>query len=147
VQGVADKYPPSAQNEKYAAESPPPKGENSMARVTPAPHVLKEADQFSPACANAAVARCCEACSRLFHAELAEGEDKLFPAHDAAKAYRNAMPPLSGYENIRDFIACTAHGMIIGAIYEDQGSKLLYAAQVALATLHREPSPKEPKAA
>ena len=45
------------------------------------------------------------------------------------------MPPLIGYQNICDFIACTGYGMLIGAIKDDSGSKLLYAAQVALATV------------
>jgi hypothetical protein len=48
------------------------------------------------------------------------------------------MPPLSGYRNICDFIACAAYGMLLGAIKDENGTKLLYAAQVALATLPRE---------
>jgi hypothetical protein len=111
-----------------------------MAKVTPTPHVLTEADQSSPASANPAVARCCEAWSRLYHAELAKGHAWPFAGFDAGKAYRNAMPTLSGYENIRDFIACAAHGMLIGAISGDEGTKLLYAAQVALSTVRRQPA-------
>ena len=53
-------------------------------------------------------------------------------------AYRLAMPPLSGYQNICDFIACAGYGMLLGAIKESNGAKLLYAAQVALATVPRE---------
>jgi hypothetical protein len=53
------------------------------------------------------------------------------------------MPPLSGYENIRDFIACVAHAMLIGAIQSEQGSKLLYAAQVALCTVRNQPAPSK----
>jgi hypothetical protein len=55
---------------------------------------------------------------------------------EAARAYRNAMPPLVGSRNIRDFIACTAHGMLIGAIDGDDGSRLLHAARVA-STAHK----------
>jgi hypothetical protein len=53
------------------------------------------------------------------------------------------LPPLSGFENIRDFIACVAHAMLIGAIMDNLGTKLLYAAQIALTTVRRQPaSPK-----
>jgi len=47
-------------------------------------------------------------------------------AHDA---YRNALPPLSGVENIRDFIACVAHGMLIDSIRDCVAARLLYAAK------------------
>jgi hypothetical protein len=55
------------------------------------------------------------------------------------------MPDLTGYENIRDFIACAAHGMLTGAIDPIEGPKFLYAAQVAVGALRHEP--KEPKKA
>jgi hypothetical protein len=74
-------------------------------------------------------------------AEVKKGNDEVFAAYDADKAYREAMPPLSGYENIRDFIVCTAHGMLIGAILDKQGAKLLYAAQVALCMARSESAP------
>ena len=54
------------------------------------------------------------------------------------------MPDLAGFENIRDFIACTAHGMIIGAIDSIEGAKLLYAAQVAVGALHHQPKAPHP---
>jgi hypothetical protein len=63
-----------------------------------------------------------------------------FDATQAAViAYRDAMPSLDGYENVRDYIACVAHGMILGAIDIIEGPKLLYAAQIALGVLPREP--------
>lgn len=46
-------------------------------------------------------------------------------------------PPLSGADNIRDFIACVAHGMLIAAIEGPAGARLLYAAQVAHCTLEK----------
>ena len=49
----------------------------------------------------------------------------------ACDAYREAMPPLTGDENIRDFIACVGHGMLLRVIGENEATKLLYAAQVA----------------
>src|ERR1700733_456792 len=49
----------------------------------------------------------------------------------ANKAYREALPPLRGAENISDFIACVAHGMALGVFDTKEASKMLYAAQVA----------------
>jgi hypothetical protein len=54
-------------------------------------------------------------------------------------ALRLAMPPLSGYQNICDFITCAGYGMLLGAIKHKNAGKLLYAAQVALAAVPREP--------
>ena len=54
------------------------------------------------------------------------------------------MPQLSGYDNIRDFIACVVNAMLIGAIEDNQGTKLLYGAQVALATVRRQPAAPKP---
>lgn len=41
------------------------------------------------------------------------------------------MPPLSGRQSIRDFTACVGYGMVNEIIRGDEGTKLLYAAQVA----------------
>ena len=49
----------------------------------------------------------------------------------ANKAYCEAMPALSYAGNIRDFIACVGHGMLIGVFQPEEASRLLYAAQVA----------------
>ncbi|MGA2808979.1 MAG: hypothetical protein ABSE87_12665 [Terracidiphilus sp.] len=99
----------------------------------------------SPAFANPAVARCCAASARAYKAAVANGKGKVFSDLNAEQAYRNNLPPLSGPENIRDFIACVAHGMLIGAIEGPAGARLLYAAQVAATTVRSQPSP--PKSA
>ena len=67
----------------------------------------------------------------------------VFAADDAGEAYRKAMPLRSGYENIRDYIALAAHGMLIGAIYPNRSSHLLNAAQLALVTLNSEPKSRK----
>lgn len=92
---------------------------------------------------NPAVARCCEALQSVL-AQLEPGGRYIFPSCECAKAYRHAMPSLSGLETIRDFIACTAHGMLIGAICATDGARLLYAAQVARGALDK-PSAKAKK--
>ena len=57
-------------------------------------------------------------------------------AEEGGTAYCGAMPMLASYEGIRDFVACAAHGILIGAIPAERSGQLLYAAQVALNVLH-----------
>jgi hypothetical protein len=57
------------------------------------------------------------------------------------------MPPLLGAENIREFIACVAHGMLIGAIENKDATRLLYAAQVAFSAQSRAEPKRTPKSA
>ena len=51
------------------------------------------------------------------------------------------MPPLSNRQNILNFIACVADGVLWGAIPENTSSKLIYAAQAAIGALPRPPKP------
>jgi hypothetical protein len=88
---------------------------------------------------NVALRRCCAAWKRAFDAYMEENDgdpndsgDRIFASNQAAVSYRNAMPLLAGYEGVRDFLACVAHGILIGAILKEEGGQLLYAAQVAL---------------
>jgi hypothetical protein len=97
---------------------------NSAAASSPQPP-----DPSSPASANPAVARCCQA----YALALKSSTNKSFPEGDAAKAYRNAMPPLIGSRNIRDFIACTAHGILLRTIDSADALRLLSAARAASA--------------
>ena len=86
---------------------------------------------------NPAVARCCQAWQHAYQ-EYAENDESEIGARGwACKAYRNAMPVLSGEESVGDYIACVSHGLLIGAIQEHRASKLLYAVQVALSTFNR----------
>jgi hypothetical protein len=126
------------------------------------PAALTSTDPNHPALANPAVARCSKAWRCVVKAEwratLAkmkehpesneEGNDSksaacFIPSEQARQAYRDAMPPLSGRQNISDFIACLAHGVLIHAIDEGLGNKLLYAAQVALSTLPPQQKPSK----
>jgi hypothetical protein len=93
---------------------------------------------------NLAVLHCCEARRHSVEASHAACRDGYDTRVLAIQAYRDAMPDLSGYENIRDFIACTAHGMIIDVIDATEGTKLLYAAQVALGALQNQPKTPPP---
>jgi len=92
---------------------------------------------------STAIKRCCTAWQRSYDVCL-EGKEvnaitRAFAINAASPAICKAMPPLAGRENIRDFIACVAHGILINAIPEKRANHLLYAAQVALSSLNREP--------
>jgi hypothetical protein len=104
------------------------------------------AEKPSPALKNRAVAACCAALDRTVQEKMAEGNSENEAVWDAKQAYCKAMPPLSSARNIRDFIACVAHGILIDAIYCDDSSKLLYAAQVALSSLRSLPKKEQKRA-
>ena len=65
------------------------------------------------------------------------GRSDVYNSRESGISYRHALPPLTGEDNIRDFIACVAQGMLIGAIDGPDGARLLYAAQVAFTTLNK----------
>ena len=100
-----------------------------------------QADPSGAAAANPAVNRCCEAWLRVYKEERQRGRTKVASSYMAADAYRNAMPALSEQRNISDFVACTAYGILIGAIEKQQSGRLLYAAQVALSIARTFPAP------
>ena len=98
--------------------------------------VERKLADFSLRLENPAVALCNEVCQKIHAATLKQTRNTA--ERCAGKAFRLAMPPLSGYRNICDFIACAAYGTLLGAIKDENGSEFLYAAQVALATVPRE---------
>jgi hypothetical protein len=88
-----------------------------------------------------AIRRCIAAWKRGYKAsqeKWGDDGDDVFCARDAGNAYCNAMPILSGPEGVRDFIACAAHGILIGAIPPERSGQVLYAAQVALSIVQSE---------
>ncbi len=84
-----------------------------------------------PAFENPAVAYCCEVWESTRREALNQGKSMVLARVAAHKAFQKSLPPLAGLENIRNFIACVARGMLIGAILSPDGARLLYAAQVA----------------
>ena len=100
----------------------------------------------APPSSQAALRKCRAAWQRAFNQHIKEsgvgdGMDDIFAAREAAKAYASAMPALGGPGGVRDFIACAAHGILIGAIPVDRAGAALYAAQIALAALPRDQKP------
>ena len=82
--------------------------------------------------------------AKLNESDTDECDEFLAAAKDAgAQAYCNALPVLLDQEGIRNYIACVAHGVLIGAISEEKSRQLLYAAQVANATNLRQPKPSK----
>ena len=93
----------------------------------------------SPPTHNPAVQLCYLAHKRSLESSRKQGLNHYDTKTNACIAYRNAMPDLSGYENIRDFIACVTYGMLFNIIDSIEGPKFLYAAQVAIGALRQEP--------
>jgi hypothetical protein len=96
-------------------------------------NMMNEVGKSNPAFANPAIARCCKAWKKVYRAAMEETDWEAGAAKKAGEAYRAAMPPLTSRESCRDFLTCVAHGILLGAIAEKNGGKLLYAAQIALA--------------
>ena len=94
---------------------------------------LDEELEKSPIAAheNPVVARCGRAWLLYYCQAIFKGESDASARHKARRAYQLAMPPLTGSRNVRNFIACVTHGMLLGALDGNEATKLLYAAQVA----------------
>jgi hypothetical protein len=112
--------------------------ENRMTEVIEATPTQDEVSESIAAPENPAIAHCMSVWSRAYKIAEKTGRSDIYIEHESGIAYRHAMPPLTGEENIRDFIACVAQGMLIGAIAGPDGARLLYAAQVAHTTVTKE---------
>ncbi|MGD0293742.1 MAG: hypothetical protein ABSB30_07790 [Terracidiphilus sp.] len=113
-------------------------------QTAPAPSAAEEPSINTE---NPAVVRCVSAWAAAYKEAKAQNKDNYDASKEATQAYRNAMPSLSGFENTRDFIACVARGILLGVIDGKIGAKLLYAAQVALSAVPRQPAPRKTTAA
>jgi len=91
---------------------------------------------------NAAVTRCIRAFQRAYKKELddLDEDESKFPAEEAGReAYLRALPPLSGFENVRDFVACIAYADLTGIIRQSDAAHFLDSAKVALTLVRYEP--------
>lgn len=105
-----------------------------LTAIEPANLIAAE-QELCPALKNPAVAHCHEVRERVYRSALKKKKGGACALFDAGEAYCQAMPPLVGYENICNFIACVSYGMLTRALLESTGTSLLYAAQVALTTI------------
>jgi hypothetical protein len=116
-----------------------PATSSATAPAQPAP--AAPVSPISPNGLNTTVQNCCHAYNNVLTAERAKGLKDFEAGQKALRAYRNAMPHLTSHANVRGFIACIGHAMLIEIMRESTGTKLLYAAQVALAAIPREAKP------
>lgn len=84
-----------------------------------------------PATVEDAVALCMETWVRAHQDALQSKRSPYEATEIASSAYLQALPRLSGTDNIRAFIACVAHGLAVGIVEGSRASRLLYAAQIA----------------
>jgi hypothetical protein len=90
--------------------------------------------EYRQALMNPAVAHCRKTWERVYRSVYKEKDSKTLARVYASLAFRGAMPPLVGDQNIRNFIACVTFGLATEIFLEEVASKLLYAAQVAYNT-------------
>ena len=79
--------------------------------------------------------RYCERAAVEAHREVLEQNKsaKRAAAEASGTAYMNALPGMSSPEETQAFIACVARGTALGIISAGDASRLLYAAQCAIA--------------
>ncbi len=99
---------------------------------------IAETASSAPQIRNLAVRRCCAAYQRSLQESRAKRHDQYDTQEKSSQAFRNAMPILEDHESTMDFIACITRGMLMGVIDNNDGAKLLYAAQVSLGALRVE---------
>ena len=87
-----------------------------------------------------------------YAAAIEKGHTAQRALRAAQVAYKIAMPKMEDLSSIRAAIACTAQGITLEVFTGRDGSQLLYAAQVALATLQKKraqrattPPPSRPR--
>jgi hypothetical protein len=106
--------------------------------IVPSTPETKEVERYA-ALENPAVAHCQEVWQRVYQADLKSRKRAEVANMNADRAYHRAMPPLSGYRNTCNFIACVGYAMLMGIIRDDRATKLLYTAQIALSCVPRPP--------
>jgi hypothetical protein len=76
------------------------------------------------------------------HDERAEDEDSSDWERQKAgnKAYLKAVPSLSGYKNICDFIACINYASMTGVVTHNEAAHYLANAKIALSTIYHNPN-------
>ncbi len=131
--------------------SQPSATDRLVASLLATPPAVVALPPLPPESANPALDRCRAAWQQTFDEYMrkhARRDGVVSARYDANKeagiAYCGAMPPLIGAENIRDFIACVAYGILIAAIPQDRAGQLLYAAQVAVTSAPRTPKAAQP---
>lgn len=79
-----------------------------------------------------AVAQCQLSWERGYRAEMKLTKSPMLARKEAREAFRQALPPLSGLEEIAGYIACVAYAISTGVFVNGDEAELLHAAQAAL---------------
>jgi hypothetical protein len=87
---------------------------------------------------NPSVRRCIRAWNLTRDKAMAEDDDTDAAELEAKSAYLRSMPPLAGFENVRDFIACISYAQVADLIQNYEAVNLLASAKVALAAVRQE---------
>jgi hypothetical protein len=91
---------------------------------------------------NYAVAECLRAWQITMDNErskLDEDDNEDDAEKEANEAFLAAMPPLSGYQNVCDFIACVTQAYMWDIIRHQQADHLFKAAKIAMSALRLDP--------
>jgi len=88
---------------------------------------------------NLVVDQCDRRFAEAVEKALKDGKSDKIARHIGRIAYCAALPKLSGAGNIRDFIACVTYAMALEIVPSNEGTRLLYAAQVAHTALTKRP--------
>lgn len=83
------------------------------------------------------VERCIQSSAKAFAEAYESGQTRDFCLLMAQSAYLATMPDPVGDWDTRNFIACIAYGVHSHLIPQDEASRLLYAAQIALTGLQK----------
>lgn len=132
---------PAPPSPPKASEVTPAKASEAAAATAPAttpnpapatnPGASGSPAETDPTPSDPYVERCFQALRDAEKAARARGVEKHKVESAGLEAFKRTFPPLNGEENIRGFIACVTQAMILDPWWQDKGTKLLYAAQVA----------------
>jgi hypothetical protein len=90
-----------------------------------------------------AIASCMRSWNYAYKKRAEEKHPSEYECEKAgSKAYLNAVPPLSGLENICDFIACINYASMRGVVTHSDATHYLANARIALAALSLRPKPQ-----
>jgi cobalamin biosynthesis protein CobT len=89
---------------------------------------------------NSAASRCIRAWNRAYHRkldQLGKNTDDYRAQSAGKEAFLRQLPPLAGFKNVRDFVACIAYGEAVDILSHSEVRNFLESAQVALAVLRQ----------
>ncbi len=118
--------------------------ETTQSETTESQSEESEAKCVDRSSSNPSVARCIRAWNRAYRKKLdnlGKHEEEYHAKNVANDRYLRAMPPLAGYQNVCDFIACVTYASLVDILRPSEVDRLFAAAKVALGTMRYEPKP------